>query len=351
MLGSFDILSIILAFQCSYSLNYFRFGGFFFTDRDFLFLFLVVTPVWLLMLYLLNATEIPRTKKFRSLFFEYFLAAAVVLLLLIVLYFIFKLYELSRTFIVLVPFFGFVFLFFLRVLEYKVFRLYRAKGFNSRNLVLIADDSSLPFIESLLSNKEWGYRIAAIFTTSDLIKGKYEETIIILPDEYIEVLNDLMEVDMIDEVLYVKKKIATSEIRKVVRSCEELGVIFSLMHREEKLALSNAVKTEIADHKFLTFINVPHNTYALAVKKIIDIFGALLATVLLSPVFITVAIMIKSSSKGPVIYKQPRVGLRGRLFELYKFRSMVINADELKKNSRNKMKQTDRHLKSRMTPE
>lgn len=331
MLGAFDILSITLAFQCSYLFNYYPAGGFFFMDRDFLLLFIAVTPVWLVMLYLLNATEIPRTKKFRVLFFEYFLSAAAVLLLLIVLYFIFKLYEVSRTFIVLIPMFGFIFLFLLRVFEYKVFRLYRAKGFNFRNLVLIADNSSMQFIESLLGNKEWGYRIAAIFTTSDIIKEKYEETIIILPDEYIEVLNDLMEVDMIDEVLYVKKKITPSEIRKVVRSCEELGVVFSLMHREEKLALSNAVRTEIADHKFLTFINVPHNTYALAVKKLVDIFGALVATVLLSPVLITIAVMIKMSSKGPIIYKQPRVGLRGRLFELYKFRSMVINADELRK--------------------
>ena len=112
MLGAFDILSIILAFQCSYMFNYSLAGGFFFMDWDFLLLFLAVTPVWLLMLYLLNATEIPRTKKFRVLFFEYFLSAATVLLLLIVLYFLFKLYEISRTFIVLIPMFGFIFLVF-----------------------------------------------------------------------------------------------------------------------------------------------------------------------------------------------------------------------------------------------
>jgi exopolysaccharide biosynthesis polyprenyl glycosylphosphotransferase len=104
------------------------------------------------------------------------------------------------------------------------------------------------------------------------------------------------------------------------------------MHRDEKLTLSNAVKTEIAEHKFLTFINVPHSTYALAVKKITDIFGALAAIILLSPVFIFISIMIKLSSPGPIIYKQPRVGLRGRQFELYKFRTMVANADELKKD-------------------
>jgi len=332
ILGSLDILAIFLAFECSYLIVYHGVSGFFFTDWSFLLLSLGVTPIWLLLLYLLKATEIPRTKHYTSLFFEYMLASAVILLLLILLYFLFKLYALSRTFIIMIPVFGFIFLFFLRVLEYKVFKLYRAKGFNFLNVVLIADNSSVPFIESLLSNKEWGYKIVAIFTSSDIINEKYSETIIILPEGYIQVLNDLMEVDMIDEVLYVKNKVITSEVRKVVRSCEELGVVFNLMYRDEKIALSNAVKTQIADHKFLTFINVPHSASALAAKKITDIFGALIGILVLSPVFILITILIKLSSPGPAIYKQPRVGLRGRQFELYKFRTMVANADDLRKD-------------------
>ncbi len=282
-------------------------------------------------MYLLKATEIPRTKQYISIFWEYLLSAGAIFLLLIIFYFLFKLYAVSRTFIALIPLFGFIFLFSLRIFEYNVFKQYRAQGFNYLNVVLIADTSSLPFIESLLEHKEWGYKIVAIFTSSDAIKEKYEETIIILPEGYIQVLNDLMEVDMIDEVLYVKSKILPSEIRKIVRSCEELGVVFSLMYRDEKLSLSNAVKTEIAARKFLTFINVPHNTYALGVKKIMDIFGSLLGIIILSPLLIVLTILIRTSSHGPAIYKQLRVGLRGRQFELYKFRTMVANADELRK--------------------
>ena len=332
ILGSLDILAISLAFECSYLIVYHGTGVFFFTEWAFLWLFLGITPFWLLALYLLKATEIPRTKHYTSLFFEYFLATAAILLLLIVAYFLFKLYALSRTFIILIPTFGLVFLFSLRVVEYKVFKLYRAKGFNFLNVVLIADTSSLQFIDSLLTNKEWGYKIIAIFTSSEEISEKYAETIIILPEGYIQVLNDLMEVDMIDEVLYVKNKVIPSEVRKVVRSCEELGVVFNLLYRDEKLTLSNAVKTQIADHKFLTFINVPHNTYALATKKIVDLFGALIGIIVLSPVLILITLLIRFTSHGPAIYKQPRVGLRGRQFELYKFRTMVANADDLRKD-------------------
>jgi exopolysaccharide biosynthesis polyprenyl glycosylphosphotransferase len=333
ILGALDILAIIIAFECAYLIVYSGTGHglLFFLDRRFLLLFSGLTPLWLLTMYLLKATEIPRTKQYTALFWEYFLSAGAIFMLLIIVYFIFKLYAVSRTFIVLIPVIGFFFLFTLRLMEYKVFKQYRSKGFNYLNVVLIADSSSLPFIETLLKHKEWGYKIVAIFTSAEAIKKKYEEKIIILPEDFIEVLNDLMEVDMIDEVLYIKSRIMPSEIRKIVRSCEELGVVFSVMYGDEKLTLSNAVRTEISNYKFLTFINVPHNTYALGVKKIIDIFGSLLGIALLSPLLILLAIMIKLSSPGPVIYKQPRVGLRGRQFELFKFRTMVVNADELRK--------------------
>ena len=333
ILGTLDILAIFLAFELAYLTVYAPQGQglFFFLDKRFLLMFIGVTPLWLMVMYLLKATEIPRTKKYAALFWEYFLSAGAIFMLLIVIYFLFKLYTVSRTFIILIPAFGFLLLFFLRVFEYKVFKQYRAKGFNYLNVVLIADTSSLPFIESVLEHKEWGYKIVAIFTSSEAIRKKYEATIIILPEDFIEVLNDLMEVDMIDEVLYIKNRVVTSEIRKIVRSCEELGVVFSVMYRDEKLTLSNAVKTQISNYRFLTFINVPHNTYALGVKKIIDIFGALLGIIVLSPLLITMAMLIKISSPGPVIYKQPRVGLRGRQFQLFKFRTMVANADALRK--------------------
>ncbi len=332
ILGAIDILAITFAFQLAYYINYFRVGGFFFQDKHFLLLYIGILPFWLAFLYLTKTTEIPRTKRYRVLIVEYLQSAIAILALLILYYFVFKLYLLSRLFIILLPLFGFLFLLFIRIFEYKVFKSYRAKGYNLVNVVLIIDDDSAPFLDSILSTTEWGFKIVAIFTGSEKIKSRYEESIIILPEEYLGVLNDLMEVDMIDEVLYLKTKVVPNEIRAVVRSCEELGVIFRLKYTDTKINLTNAIKSEIANEKFLTFINVPHNLYALAFKKLMDSLGSFLLILLLSPVLVIVAILVKFSSKGPVIYKQTRVGLRGRQFDLYKFRTMVVNADELKKD-------------------
>jgi exopolysaccharide biosynthesis polyprenyl glycosylphosphotransferase len=335
ILGSIDILAIVVAFQWSYFLNYYPLRGFFFMQPRLLKLFLLIMPFWLVILYMIKVAEIPRTKSYLALFFGYLQSTILVTTLLLVAYFLFKLYETSRLFLLEVSLWGFLFLFLARLLEYKVFKIYRAKGYNTVNIVLIADDSSIDFIEELLSRKEWGYKIIAIFTGSDLIKEKHEKDIIILPDEYLAVLNDLMEVDILDEVLYLKNKIVPSEVRDTVRSCEELGVIFNVRVNVNRYngnnKLTNAIKTNIGNEKFLTFINIPHNSFSLTIKKAMDVSISLLMIILLSPAFITISILIKLSSPGPIIFKQKRVGLRGRQFDLYKFRTMIVNAEKLKK--------------------
>jgi exopolysaccharide biosynthesis polyprenyl glycosylphosphotransferase len=332
MLGSIDILAIAMAFQCAFYLNYHEEATFFFLKSRTLKLFILILPFWLVILYLIQVAEIPRTKRYGILFYQYFQSTILIITLLLIFYFVFKLYLISRLFLVELSLFGLLFLFLVRSLEYKVFKIYRAKGYNFINVVLIADDSSIPFIESLISNKEWGYRIIAIFTGSVQIKQKHEKAIILLPDEYLAVLNDLMEVDIIDEVLYFKTKVIPAEVRNTVRSCEELGVVFSLNYTDQNNKLTNAIKTIIGNQKFLTFINIPHNSFALAIKKIMDISGSVLLIICLSPVLLLISILIKLTSKGPIVFKQSRVGLRGRQFSLYKFRTMILNAEKLKKD-------------------
>ena len=75
------------------------------------------------------------------------------------------------------------------------------------------------------------------------------------------------------------------------------------------------------------------------IKRIIDVVASFTGLILLSPLILIVSILIKLESKGEVIFKQKRVGLNGKEFYMYKFRSMVINAEELKEQleSQNEM--------------
>ena len=77
------------------------------------------------------------------------------------------------------------------------------------------------------------------------------------------------------------------------------------------------------------------NTYYI-IKRIMDIVGSIVGMIVFSPVILIVAIAIKLDSKGPVIYSHIRVGKNGKPFKMYKFRSMVVDADALKSKLKEK---------------
>lgn len=330
VLGAIDILAIAAAFQIAHLLNYSHEGFLFISNERLVWIFLAILPIWLVTLYILKATEIPRTKRYKTMLIEYFQSAVAIGVILLVFYFVFKLYEISRLFLIEFTALGFVFLFLTRLVEYKVFRTYRARGFNFLNIVLIADETSIPFIETLEENPEWGYKIIIIFSNSGKVNEKYRGKYKILPEKAKDSINALMEVDTIDEVFYIKNNINPADIRKAIRSCEELGVAFLLMTQDRQPRLTNAFVSIIGNETFLTFTNIPHKQFALGVKKLMDINISLILLTILSPLILIISLLVWLTSNGPVIYKQPRVGLRGRLFNLYKFRTMVSDADEMK---------------------
>lgn len=84
--------------------------------------------------------------------------------------------------------------------------------------------------------------------------------------------------------------------------------------------------------------HVPHPSASSIFKRLLDIVGGLIGLMILAIVFVPVAIAIKLDSPGPIFYSQKRYGLLGKPFCIYKFRSMVQNADELKAQVKNEAK-------------
>ena len=187
----------------------------------------------------------------------------------------------------------------------------------------VADDNSLKFIENLLARKELGFNIVVIFTESELIRSKFENVAIILPGKFLGILNDLIKVDFVDEVLYLREEPEAASFREILRSCEELGVTLRLKAKESKIKLSSAVTTDIADGRFLSFDNIPNNSYAMAIRKTMDINIALLMIVVLLPVLALISILIKITSRGPIISIFSKPGWRGQQIKVYRFRTMV----------------------------
>ena len=69
--------------------------------------------------------------------------------------------------------------------------------------------------------------------------------------------------------------------------------------------------------------------YKKYIKRTLDIFLSLIGLIILLPVFLIVSILIKLESKGPIIFKQKRIGRNGKVFNIYKFRSMIVGAEKI----------------------
>jgi lipopolysaccharide/colanic/teichoic acid biosynthesis glycosyltransferase len=337
ILNPIDLLSILFAFQCSYFINNFEKGGSFLTDNNLLKLFIWILPFWIIILSLVKITGIP-TKRYKVLFFLYLQSSISIFFLLTLCNFFLRFDAVPRLFLAEISIFGFLFLFFGRILIYKILKSFGVKGYNHVNTIIIADTFSLPFIENLLSKKELGYNVVVIFTESVLIKHKFENVAIILPEKFLGILNDLIKVDFVDEVLYLKEKPEASNVREILRACEDLGVTLRLKSKDPRVYLSSAVNTDIADGKFLSFINIPNNSYAMAIKKTMDINIALLMIVVLFPVLIILSALIKLTSRGPIISTYVKTGWRGQLIKVYRFRTMISNDEHKSISQESEMK-------------
>jgi exopolysaccharide biosynthesis polyprenyl glycosylphosphotransferase len=219
-------------------------------------------------------------------------------------------------------------LFLLRISTFRFAKSFRASGHNIHNLVIIADKDSEEIIDSILDHKEWGYRIVAIFSDSKHIRETYYPLIRVLPER--SNIKNFLKVDIVDEVLYCKKDVNLEKADRLIADCKELGITLKVKSNVGSLALPHGKLTHLERTPLLTFINTPNNSFRWAWKSISDFIIAATLLFFLSPLFVIVSILIQITSKGPAIFKQKRVGLHGRQFYIYKFRTMVTNAEELK---------------------
>jgi exopolysaccharide biosynthesis polyprenyl glycosylphosphotransferase len=119
-------------------------------------------------------------------------------------------------------------------------------------------------------------------------------------------------------------------VEKAIQACELEGVEAWLVADFFKTQISRTSLDDFYGRPVLVFHSGPDMAWSRLVKQIIDFVGAVILLVLSSPLMIAAAILVKVTSKGPLFFKQERAGLNGQPFVMYKFRSMVTNAEQLK---------------------
>ena len=154
-------------------------------------------------------------------------------------------------------------------------------------------------------------------------------------ERYIGCLRDLEELIRnykIDQVYIIQKH--GDELpftQQYVDLCIDMGVTVRLVVDFYKRRRASSYVSTVGTYPILAYHTVSLNTYEKVLKRIMDIIGGLAGVILTSPIMLVTAIAIKLDSKGPVLFKQTRVGQNGRHFKIYKFRSMYTDAEERKK--------------------
>ena len=144
----------------------------------------------------------------------------------------------------------------------------------------------------------------------------------------IDELRALLAKHVIDEIHFAVDSGQLPSLEEVFLWCDEEGVCSRLAvdffpHVNSELALERLGNTPL-----LTFTATPDDELLLLAKRMIDVTVSGFALLLFSPVLLLAAFMVRISSPGPVIFRQTRCGLNGRMFTFYKFRSMVVDAEQ-----------------------
>jgi exopolysaccharide biosynthesis polyprenyl glycosylphosphotransferase len=140
------------------------------------------------------------------------------------------------------------------------------------------------------------------------------------------------------------------EMQEAVRTCEKFGVPFALPAYAFRLERAQAVDERAISDGYLHYQTRPARPSQEAMKRLFDIAISALVLWLLLPLMLVVIVLIKLTSRGPVFFRQRRVGLNGREFAMLKFRSMVVNAELLKESLARENEQVGPVFKMRNDP-
>ncbi|MCK4328939.1 exopolysaccharide biosynthesis polyprenyl glycosylphosphotransferase [candidate division WOR-3 bacterium] len=305
-----DIIFTVVAFYLAYLLRAFVIplpenAPFEFVSISWL-LFIII-PVWFVLLSNENA-YITIERKPRDTYLPVIRAVFFGTLILLAAIFIMKAITQSRLFVILFATLDTILLLSLRIWIFPAFASRESKG-----VLILGSKEDRDFVKVFLSYSPFKFHI----------KEFRDDT---------KHFNKLIS-DWMDWVIIASTPEKFSRYENVVQSCREMGIPVSYAINEKHTFMRTRFDIESYNGlSILTLSTAPEVSIFLIVKYALDSLISLLLLLLLFPLLTIISFFIKLESKGPIIFKQTRCGLNGKIFNLYKFRTMVEKADEIKDN-------------------
>ncbi len=296
---------------------------------SYLWFLLFIIPVWLFCLHYWGIYDSLRTKRSVDVVSQLFKAHAIAAIVSSSVVFFVEPHEFGRRLFVQFLLFSFAFLAAGKLTLRTLLYLFRRRGYNTRNILLVNNGAMAEkFIRLVQQHAVWGYHIIGIL--GEPVLQAMDDRIY----PFLGKVDDIIDVcrqGIVDEVVFCLPASKAAEIENLVYEMNEMGITSRMVL---DVCDFSAGRRELfmfhGELPMLTFYSKAFDARKLLAKRMLDIVGASVGLVLLALLLPFLALAIKLNSPGPIFFSQERVGENGRRFRCWKLRSMTVDAEERK---------------------
>ncbi len=284
---------------------------------------LIIVPLYVAMYSALNLYKSKRYSSAKREFFDIIRANLIGLLIFFVALYIINEPNFSRSVVFIFCIINVVLTILVRNGIRVFLRQIRKKGYNVKYIVLVGySRAAEEYVDRILANPQWGYVVRGILDDhipagtlyrGVKVVGRVDNLYYILPE------------NKLDEIAITLSLEDYDRLEEIVGLCEKSGVHTKFIPDYNSVIPSRPYTEDLSGLPVINIRRVPlTNTLNWIVKRGVDIIGSCFALIIFSPIMLIATIAIKASGDGPVIFKQERVGLHNKTFQMYKFRTMEV---------------------------
>lgn len=205
-----------------------------------------------------------------------------------------------------------------------------ARGYLTKRLLVVGAGKLGKLVaEEINGKQDLGYRIIGITDTDPAKAGLELAGSKVIGDH--SLINALVQENKVDEILITIPS-EREVIKGIIARARRYNVQIRIIPEMSDLYLSSVEVGQLGPIPYMRIIKNPMRGWPMLVKRLMDIVLSGITLLVLSPLLMLTALAIKLSSPGPLLFVQKRVGKNGKVFDFYKFRSMVTNAEKLRLN-------------------
>ncbi len=289
---------------------------------------LIVVILWLAILKLIGLYDEKRSRMIIDEIALLFLSVLVAAFTLFGFLFLYRGLWYSRLLIICAFVIAIIGLTLERLLLNGISKMMKKYGFGrKRVLILGAGNMGQTLASRLKTDRTLGGEPVA-YLDDDIGKiGKLYKNVAVLGP--IANIKEIIKKENINEVIFATTKLPYQTTLDIITECEVLKVSFKIVPGILEIIASRVDIEEMGGIPLITVKEIGLKGFNAFIKRAIDILSSAFLLVILSPIFALISILVKIDSPGVVFFSQDRVGKDGKIFKMFKFRSMIAGADEM----------------------